>query len=437
MIERIEHLGKLIHECPIEGEGRDQTIFPAQGNGIQVSRDRWLIVYATRGFRFTDDDRSIAYQLRDGSPCGPVIREDMLSQSVDDWDPFGEGMVCTRQHGHPVAFGVPRGAHIGGAPAPNANIFVVKWRVIAVDNDRRDGVSHARRGEGSIGRRTQAVEWLQLRLNDAEDDIEIIQPRRVLRQKGYEEGEAFCERPVAWMNQTFVQAVAFNGERSEWADVNHFDDSRIAPLRYRFNADTGLYEWVETGQLMGGPECPVSEASLLRFGDGWVISARRPGEGSPAWARTEDLFGGVSPLLSPETPVTNAPLSAYMCPDGIVRLFSGDPKVSPYNNGRDPLYCWDVDPDQGFSVSNRRIVFDCTASDLPIRRESGTRVDMCKLLPHAGGCEQHILHRVRPKSTLQRAKTGVIVNEAEMDCSGIYQARVVYSDDHAGEWGFG
>ena len=328
MIERIEHLGKLIHECPLEGEGRDHAIFPAHANGLRVSRDRWFIPYATRGFRFTDDDRSIVYQLRAGAPGGPVIREGMLSRSVDDWDPFNEGAAYTRQHGHPVAFGMPKGVLISGAPAPNANVFAVKWRVIAVENDRRNGVSRPRRADGSIGQRTQAVEWLQFRLNDAEDGIEVLQPRRTLRQKGYEEGDAFCERTVRFMNQTFVQAVPFNDDCTEWADVNHFDDLRLAPLRYHFNADTGLYEWAETGPLMGGPGCPVFEASLLRLCDGWVVAARRCGEGGPAWARTEDLFGGAPPFLFAETPVTNAPLTAYMCPDGVVRLFSGDPKAS-------------------------------------------------------------------------------------------------------------
>src|SRR5262249_55600528 len=50
-IERIEHLGMLISECSVPGERRQEDVVPAHPNAIRVSKDRWLLVYATRGFR--------------------------------------------------------------------------------------------------------------------------------------------------------------------------------------------------------------------------------------------------------------------------------------------------------------------------------------------------------------------------------------------------
>ena len=192
MIEQIEHRGKLIHECGLPGETRADDVFPAHPNGIQVSARRFLLVYATRTYRGGDDDLSIVYQLRDGAYDGPVLAEGMLAKSVNDWDPFDDGSAYVRQHGHPVAFGVPRGALIKGRPAPNANVFVVKWRVCARVIDPATGFLVASGTHPDLSERTQGVEWVQLRLNDAEDNIEIVQPAQPLRQRGYEEGDAFC-----------------------------------------------------------------------------------------------------------------------------------------------------------------------------------------------------------------------------------------------------
>src|SRR5438045_6927999 len=83
-IAGIEHLGMLISECTVPGERRRDDVVPAHPNGVQASRDRWLLVYATRGFRGVDDDRSIVYQIRAGSPAGKLMREGMLAPSIDD-----------------------------------------------------------------------------------------------------------------------------------------------------------------------------------------------------------------------------------------------------------------------------------------------------------------------------------------------------------------
>jgi hypothetical protein len=197
-----------------------------------------------------DDDASIAYQLRDSAPDGPVIAEGLFARSHSDWDPLGDGFLYVRQHGHPVLFGVPRGALINGQPALNANVFVAKWRRVGRRYDPIQNLVEHAKAHPVERRATQAVEWAQFRLNHAGDRIEILQEPRVLRQKGYEEGPAFCSAPVEWMNQSFTPPVPYTPDASEWADCNHFDGGRVAPMRYAFNAPSGLYEWVETGPLL-------------------------------------------------------------------------------------------------------------------------------------------------------------------------------------------
>jgi hypothetical protein len=241
-IERLEHRGALISECSLAGERRQDDVTPAHPNGIRAGKDRWLLVYATRGFRGVDDDRSLVYQLRAGSPEGRLVREGMLVSTRDDWEPLGDGKQYVKQHGHPVLFGVPRGARIGGKRAPSANVFVLKWRQVARVLDPERKMLVRGREDQAVRERTQTVGWLQFRLNDQEDGLEILQPAAAMRQKGFEEGPAFCSAPgVAWINQTYTQAVPFNADATAWADCNHFDNGRVAALKYVFNPARGLY----------------------------------------------------------------------------------------------------------------------------------------------------------------------------------------------------
>ncbi len=438
-IERIGHKGPLISDCSLAGETRRDDTVPAHPNGIQVSRDRWLIVYATRRFRGVDDDASIAFQLRKEAPDGDLIKEAMLVHSHDEWDPLGDGSRHVKQHGHPVAFGVPRGARIGGKPAPSANVFVLKWRQVArVLDHERSYLEHSS-VHPELRARTQSVEWLQFRLNEQEDDIEILKPASRLRERGYEEGSAFCGAPEARsMNQTFTQAVPFNRDCTQWADCNHFD-GRVAALKYDFNSHLGLYEWVETGPYLFEPERPVSEASLASWGTDWVVAARRGGgRRGVAWVRTQDPFTETSTPVTPAAPQSRAPLTAYSCPDGVLRLFTGDETISPHGKSRDPLYCWDIDPDRDFTSSRRRVIYDSVDAGLPIRPVSSPKIDMCKLFPHYRET-QYLLHRVSVRA-FNHPYLGSpeipIINEEEKASCGIHCAKITYGESFPSPWEF-
>ncbi len=441
-IESIQHLGVLIRECTLPGERRADDVVPAHANGIQVSRDRWLLVYATRGFRGVDDDRSIIYQLRRGTPDGPVLKEGFLARSVNDWDPFNEGKRYVRQHGHPVAFGVPKGALIKGKTVPHANLFVVKWRVTArVLDPEKNLLLHGAASE-EVGRRTQAVEWVQFRLNDREDDIDIVQPAGVLRQKGFEKGKAFCAvEGLQWMNQSFTPPVPHTADAAEWADCNHFDGGRIAPLRYAFNPKQNRYEWVQTGPVLADRKRTLSEASLAHVGERWIIAARSAGKGGVAWVSAGDPFARLPQMVFPEQPTVSGPLTVFLCADGVLRLFAGDPAVSPHGNARDPLYCWDVNPED-FACTNRRVVFDSVKAGLKIRKEAVAKIDMCKLLPPQGKT-QWLVHRVSVRSYNHPyvggsgKRTSIpVINGAEKDCCAIYHARISYTGAPASAWTF-
>ena len=441
-IEKIEPQGMLIRDSTIAGEKRSDDAFPAHPNGIPVSRNRWLLVYATRGFRGVDDDLSILYQLRAGAPDGRLIKEGAFVRTQNDWDPLGNGHTYVKQHGHPVAFGVPRGALVGGKPAPSANVFVVKWRKVARALDRAKNYLLHSTADPNVARRTQSVEWVQFRLNDHENDIEILRPASKLRQKGYESGPKFCAADVDNINQSFVQAVPFNREATEWADCDHFDDGRVACLKYTFNPKSGVYEWTAMGPLLRGGGKSIGEASLARWKGDFIIAARGGTGSGVTWFRTSDPFGSAPSPVFPDGPRTNVPLTAFTWEDGVLRLFTGDATVSPYKNGRDPLYCWEIDPDHGFAASNRRVIFDSVAAKLPIRRESGPKVDMCKLLPGQGKT-QIIAYRVsvRAFNHPYEGSGGIVssiplANAAEKAACGIYYSKVTYAEAYSPAWEF-
>ena len=457
MIERIEHLGKLIDDCTIQGERRADQVAPAHGNGIQLSRTRFLVLNSTLRFRGVDDNASIVWQLREDNYDGSVIKEGLFARCIDDWYPLGDKYRCVRQHGHPVAFGVPKGALVRGEEAPHANVFTVKWRKVARVFVPEGGYIMWQTEPREVRAATQCVEWCQFRLNDAEDDIEIIQEPRQLRQVGYEEGEAICEQGCRIMNQSYVQPVSFNADANEWVDVNHFNlhtertpagkggkhgNARVAPLRYRFNADRGLYEWVQTGPLWGRADLPLFEGNISRFGDDWVMSARRgDSETGVAWARVHDPFMERPEAVIPEDVKSRrAPLSAYCCPDRVIRLCTGDETLSAHASNRDPIFIWDIDPDHGFTSSNRRQIYSPRECGNPIPEDHGPLADMIKVLPHVGGRTQTLIHRVRTCAMAVKEADYPSrirpLTEGDFVGTAIYHAHVHYAKEHPGVWAF-
>jgi hypothetical protein len=457
VIRTIEHLGKLIDDCTLPGESRADGVAPAHGNGIQLSRDRFLLLNSTLRFRGVDDNCSIVWQLRRDSYTGPVIREGFFARSTDDWYPLGERYRCVKQMGHPVAFGVPRGARLGGRDLPHANRFVVKWRIVARVFVPEGGYLLWQSEPPEVRARTQDVQWLQFRLSDDGNDLIIDQPIQSLRMAGYESsppGDAICPAGAVSINQTYVQAVPFNADASEWADVCHFvlsaphgSDSRhnmgdtmgVAAMRYRFHAATGRYQWVQMGPVVGPG---VFEGNLSPHGSDWILAARATGaDRGIAFARLNDPFTQTPTLVKPEAfGHCNGPLTVYKCPDGVTRLATGDPSVSPYKSGRDPIYLWDLEPDRQFQPSARHQIYSPRQNGNPIPHEHEPLADMIKLLPHAGGTTQTLIHRVR---TCALAVTHADypsrirpLTPGDFSGSALYHASVRYDQPYPSQWSF-
>ncbi len=438
-IESVEHVGQLVRECTLPGHTRADDVVPRSANCIQISATRWLIVYATHGYRGVDDERSIIYQVRSDAPDGSVLKEGFLARSEMDWKEQGlptpaEGSVYYKQLGHGVVFGVPKGALIGGKPAPHANLFVAKWRVSGRAIDVKTGFMPFEGVDRSIGQR---VEWMQFRLNDREDDIEIVQPVAQLRQKGFEKGEAFCSADVKRMNQSFCQPVVANDDFTEWADANAFNESRVAALRYRFHPESHRYEWVETGPMLGGdPKRGFGEPSLVCLADGWIAAGR--GATEIGWARAKDPFTAWSPPEFTQDPPGRVPLTVYRCADGVTRLFCNDIRVNSTRQIRNPLFCWDVDVEHGFATSNRREIFSVARGNLPIRPESHAKIDFPHLFP-LHGRTQLVAHGVSMRAMnfpTERSPDIPIQNAAEKAAAGLYYSRITYRKAPPPVWQF-
>ncbi len=438
MIDSIHVQGKLLHECTMEGERRIDDVYPGHGNGCQLSADRWMLIYATRGWRETDDDRSIIYQLRADRPDGRIVREGRLRKSIDDWDADDDGKTSILQFGHPGVFGIPKGAMVKGKPAPNANVFMARWRRNRYGTiDPKTGLVERLRATES---RLLHVEEIQFRLNEEEDDIEVLGPVKMSRELGHEEGLEFCRRgSLLWMNQSISQSVSYNDEGTEWVAVNHFSGGCVAAVKYRFNPDAGLYEWVDTGPLLQTAGRTHTEASIVRGRDRWIICTRADRieeiKGANGWTTSEDPFKNLSEPVFTRNRKNRTPFTLYNRPDGEIQMFTGDPEASPYRNARNPLFTWRIDPET-FEESDRREIFDNIREGL-FKPEMTPKSEMCKLLPHAGGREQYLLWRCRVMNLEVSGPKGPAITEEMKEPHGIYYARVRYTEDLPARWDLG
>ena len=446
MIESLLHRGKYVDDTTIEGERRADGIAPAHANGLQVSRNRFLLTVSMLNFRGVDDNTSAIWQLREGSYDGPVVKEGVLVKSIDDWYPLGDTYRCVRQYGHPVVLGVPKGAVVRGRRAVNENVFAVAWRtcgrVFVPTSERVGGYLMWFNEPKEVRRGTQCVEWAQFRLADDENDIEFIQPPMQLRQVGYEDGEQVCPHPGV-MNQSYVAPVAVNDDATEWAMVNTLSTEDrpacVAALRLRYDAKRGRYDYVQTGPLS---DPGLFEGNISRYGDSFVLNARRA-ERKPgvAWARVSDPFTE-KPAFTLDESVGNgsSPLSAYRAADGVIRLLSGDERCSQHRYNRDPIFLWDIDPDNNFAASNRRSVYSPRSEGTRIPHEHGPIADMAKLLPHAGGRIQKLIHRVRTCAmAVKEADYGGPPHQLTEDDfidTAVYHADMTYTEEQPASWRF-
>lgn len=439
--------GPYVLDAKLPGRTKAEGFMPSHTTCVQASKNRYLIVFATRGFCGIDDERDVVYQLRADSPDGPILQNKFLAKNLDHWQPANLKHPCMKILGTPIIFGVPKGAHQNNQPLPQQNVFVIKWYTYGkVVEDKKVLIDE------DLTASTMHIEWLQCRLNEAEDDIEIISPISAMRQKGYEVGglgENFCEQPnVKFMNHAMVPPVPFNAAADQWVEVDHFNGSHLAAVRYAFNKDTGLYEWVQMGPLLAGRHTEACICRIESFDQKpedqpaqeprWIISARAfTGGGQTAWWRMCDPFAPWQAAVY-ANPATWGPRTAFRCADDVVRIFSGSIAESPYGEKRNPLFCWDVNTSD-FSLSNRQAVFDFyergfyTQGDERLADSQGPMAGFTKICPHQGR-KQLLTHRVTKAGGA--ADYGSTTNAAELERFGSYMSEFTYDKEPAPAWQF-
>ncbi len=442
---KIQYKGPLISDTCIPGEGKSEGITPEISSCVQVSKDKWLILFGTSDPRGHDTSRSIFYQIRKNGPDGEIIKEDIIEKARSGWDPHGMGRNLWKVNALPKVFGVPKGALLNGKAIPSANHFVARWFVRAAmeKDDILLNPWYPQEWPADIKimdyeTSCQGLEWMQFRLNDAEDDIEITSSTKQLRQKGYEDSLALSSIPPCeskggtWvrMHHGFGNTVPYNEDYSEWIDICQFEE-KIAAVRYTFNPDTGLYEWTETGKGHHRSGMNWSEASINRINDDWVISVRAYNqEGQTVWYKTLDPFESFGDNI--DINCNCAPRISYVCADGILRLFSSG-KITPIGgNARNPLNCFDVNP-ADFSYSNKQVVLDCRKEDLPFYMPFA---DHAMLYPYAGGKKQIVTFRViTHKQTCRQADEPEVTAE-ELEKSGVHYSELIYDQEFPLPWEF-
>jgi hypothetical protein len=173
---------------------------------------------------------------------------------------------------------------------------------------------------------------------------------------------------------------------------------------------------------------------------GWVVAARTMNRRNGlVWQRLDDPFAEPPPAWLEEYSIDrHAPFTLYLCPDGKLRVFTNDLTVSPYRLYRCPLYCWEIEPEQGFRAVNRQTVYDGLADGQPFRHATYPSFDFGLLNPHAGGREQVVFHRgLNMAHDVPTNTTALLVTPEEKEASGMYYARLVYDRDYPGVWSFG
>jgi len=473
-ISGIEYKGMYIGECGLPGETRADEVQPSHSAGMQLARDRFLILYSTRGYRGVDDDLSIVYQLRSDRWDGPIVKEGFVSQTLNDWDPLKEGARHVKQHGHVTGFGVPKGALIGGKRVPHENIFVVMWRQVARARHPETGWLEEVHVRPDLWEKTSEACWRHFRLNDSADDIAWLTEAVPMRLPG--QGAEFLKgRPdVAGMIKGFVPAVPMDDSCEVWIDLNSAcrvgGASRgaskgrgVLPGIYRFNRQTSRYEWTEAGPLS---DWGFYEASVARHGKQFVYMARASGTKPPLPEAAGPYTNHIHYHLT-ENPLepqldfqpafdqpSNGPRTFFTGADGGFWKLGGSVSQSPYAEERNPIYMMRVLPEENFRTGECHVILDGEAENPGI--PPPVWLDFPKLLPHTGGTEQWMLFRVRGiglkyspemyEIDLQlrgrgERRPGVpfvrMLTEEEFRNGGIYAAKVHYREPQPATWEFG
>ncbi|MAE63214.1 MAG: hypothetical protein CMJ18_02980 [Phycisphaeraceae bacterium] len=426
MIRQVNYNGVLIPESVVDGEGTADGMTPNYAQGMQVSRDRWLILFDTADRRGRDCWRAVFYQVRDGAPDGPVLNEKLLV-ARDRLAVSADGTELFRANGQPAVFGVPKGAFIDGRVPEHANVFAITWHGCAIQ--RRDGWSRGATDEDGWDASLLEPyhEIVHARLNEAEDDIEIIEPRRRMQP-----ADGTVVPGHGW-----AQPIPDDAACTRWLDSFSGRPppdpcSLIGAIAHEWDRRLGTYQWVRTGPFVEvRPKLQVSETNLVKLGaDDYVLAARSFNKGGHTyWFRTADPFAGWGEYT--EAPDTVGQRYAFRCADGQLRVFLNRQDMTPYGDRRNPLYCFDVSPDD-FQYTHRRSVMDSRQLGLPLPEPFLDHVHLYEPV----GNRQLMSVRTITCRQVWHGDDKVMPSDQEMDTAGIHYVEIVYDRDCPPRWRF-
>jgi len=428
---RVEYKGTLIGNSVIPGENKASGIVPAHSStALQLSPDRWIIFFATLDMRGHDACKSILYQLRAERPDGDILKEGIVTLNRKDWDPLNRGDEFWKCHGTPVTFGVSKGKKHNGKILPNANRFVIKWYTYAhIEKDDKliNSASHDWPGKKDVFNKTLRVEWAQFKLNDDGKDIEFIQkPQPLVRIDC--DSRNFSGLGFGFsMNHSLTPPVPLDDSLQEWGEYDTFTrrgegvggHNWVAPIKYKYNMKSGLYEWIETGRLISFPGLAIGESSICRINGIFISSFRVFNKLTSVWFKSSDIFK--EPQIIKEMPGHNIPRHIYLCADNKIRLICNNVDVSPYHHKRNPLYSYEVTGDD-FQHSKPTVVFDAK-KEVDVFRTPF--VDMAKLFPPCKGTQILAFRFIDRSQTIgYKAKFPSSIKEVEK--SGIHYVKISY-----------
>ena len=452
---------RFLEDCSLPGESQQEGAHPAHGSGLQLSKDRFLLLFSTRGWRGVDDDLSVVYQLRRDRWDGEIIKEGFISQTSMEWVPPRIDRVCARQHGHITGFGVPLGALINGRRVPHENHFVAMWRQVGRLLDPATGFLHENAHDPEVWEKSADAPWRQFRLNDPGTDLEWLSDARPLRQVGHEDDPcAIPDRPdIANMIKGFVPAVPANDDCTAWVDINsvgykggatregYMPGTSLMSALYSYDQASGLYQWKTAGPVSQRGQ---NEGSIARWRGKFVFMGRQCGRASAEEIRTGNFRHHVTYFLT-DDPVGEfpdfqpaldqpswSPRTLFEGPDGGLWKLGGCRAQSPYAEERNPAYVSVLDPENQFRVMDVQTICDAVQTNPEI---PSPWVDFPKLLPHTGGREQWVIYRVRTNrlpvlNANGEAEPAAAATPDEMAAAGIYASRIRYREAQPAIWSF-
>jgi hypothetical protein len=435
VLKEIRYKGIYIDEAPFEGQRKADGMAPNYAQGLRLSRNRWMVMYDTVDRRGFDVWTGVFYQVRADFPDGRVLTNGILAAP----DPVGGPVNGTRlfmQCGQPALFGVPKGAQIDGKVPEQANLFAATWLkgpVLhyggLVDRAHTNILSE----HGWTQEQIAAVEPLlrggrqvmHFRLNDAGDDIEILSKPMPIEQEGFPGGRGY-----GW-----AQPIRDNADGTRWLEAVQIDGG-IAVTAYEFDPKTREFRWTRTGAVTPLPTTNAGEPSLVKLQENdYVILVRGfSADGNSFWYRTPDPFASFGqPAMAPDTVGQRY---AWLCPDGVLRLFMNRQRGNPYGDRRNPLYCWDVDP-ADFSYSDTRIVADVRAKAMDPRMVplKVPFVDHCHLFDCTGDRQVITFRAIAARQVARTAKSPEMTGE-DWKKGGIHHAEIVYEGNPPPRWTF-